>query len=586
MEMEKVVNTLSWKLGGEAGFGIMSAGLIFAKACSRGGLNVFVINEYPSLIRGGHNVSHVWVMEREITSQYYPVDLLVALNEETVELHKNELNPGGGILYDGDKITLTAESLGRDDVNLYHVPLEKIATETGERTIMRNSVALGASIALADYDLDMLNGVIRDTFAHKGDKVVNPNLAAAKGGYDYIKENYPADSFRFKLSKIKGREPKPLISGSEAISLGAIQAGCKFYSAYPMTPASPILHFMAAHERRFGMIVKHTEDEIAAMNMAIGAAYAGVRAMTATSGGGFCLMSEALGLAGNTEVPVVVVVAQRPGPATGLATWTAQGDLRFAIHAAQGEFPRLVAAPGDMEECFYTTINAHNFAERYQVPVIILEDKYLAESSKSVEKFNVSNVKLDRGCLAREEDLEAEEVTFKRYEFTETGISTRAFPGQKGGIHNVGGEEHDVYGFMSEDAENRRKMVEKRMRKLELAAKELPKPKLYGDESSDLLVIGWGSTKCPMLEAMRVLEEDGLKVKFLHLIWILPFPTEEVRKFMDSSAKTVLVEGNFTSQLGSLIRENTGKVVDHKILKYDGRPFYPEDIVRGIKEVV
>ncbi len=586
MEMGKIVNSLSWKLGGEAGFGIMSAGLIFARACSRGGLNVFVINEYPSLIRGGHNVSHVWVMERKITSQYYPVDLLVALNEETIELHKNELNPRGAILYDGDKTTLTAEGLGRDDVNLYPVPLEKIATETGERTIMRNTVALGASIALVDYDLEVLNGVIRDTFASKGDKVVNPNLAAAKAGYDYIKENFPKSSFRCKLNMVEGKEPKPLIAGNEAIALGAIQAGCKFYSAYPMTPASPILHFMAAHERRFGMIVKHTEDEIAAINMAIGAAYAGVRAMAGTSGGGFSLMVESLGLAGQIEVPLVIVVAQRPGPATGLATWTAQGDLRFVIHAAQGEFPRLVAAPGDMEECFYTAIDAHNFAERYQIPVIILEDKYLSESSKSVEKFDVSNVEIDRGCIARPEDLEAEEITFKRYEFTETGISMRAFPGQKGGIHNAGGEEHDVYGFMSEDAENRRKMVEKRMRKLDLAAKELPKPKVYGDESSDILVIGWGSTKCPMLEAMSVLEEDDLKVKFLHLNWIIPFPIEDVRKLMDSASKTVLVEGNFTAQLGSLIREKTMRDVDHKILKYDGRPFYPEDIVRGIKEVV
>jgi len=586
MEMEKVANTLSWKLGGEAGFGIMSAGLIFAKACSRGGLNVFVINEYPSLIRGGHNVSHVWVMEREITSQYYPVDLLVALNKETVKLHKHEINPEGGIIYDGDKIPLTAEVLGRNDLNLYPVPLEKIAVETGERDIMRNTVALGASIALVDYDLEMLKGVIRDNFASKGDKVVNPNLAAAKAGYDYIKENYPTNSFRRTLNKLEGKEPKLLVSGNEAIALGAIQGGCKFYSAYPMTPASSILHFMAANERKCGMVVIQTEDEIAAIHMAIGAGYAGARSMVATSGGGFSLMTEALGLAGQTETPVVIVVAERPGPATGLATWTAQGDLRFVIHAAQGEFPRLVAAPGDMEECFYTTIDAHNFAARYQVPVIILSDKYLSESSKSLKKFNVSNVKLDRGCLARPEDLEAEEVTFKRYEFTETGISIRSFPGQKGGIHNVGGEEHDVYGFMSEDAENRRKMMEKRMRKLQLAAKELPKPKLYGDESSDVLVIGWGSTKCPMLEAMRVLEEDSLKVKYLHLIWMLPFPTEEVRKHMDSSQKTVLVEGNFTAQLGSLIRENTGKKVDHKILKYDGRPFYPEDIVRGMKEVV
>ena len=586
MEKEKVANTLSWKLGGEAGFGIMSAGLMFAKACSRGGLNVFVINEYPSLIRGGHNVSHIWVKEKEITSQYYPVDLLVALNEETVELHKHEINTRGGILYDGDKITISTETLGRDDVNLYPVPLEKIAIETGERVIMRNTVALGASIALADYDLEMLNGVIRDTFAHKGDKVVNPNLTTAKGGYDYIKENYATDSFRCKLSKVEGREPKPLISGSEAIALGAIQAGCKFYSAYPMTPASPILHFMATHERRFGMIVKHTEDELAAILMAIGAAYSGVRAMTATSGGGFCLMTESLGLAGQGEIPLVIVVAQRPGPATGLATWTAQGDLRFVIHAAQGEFPRLVAAPGDMEECFYTTIDAHNFAERYQVPVIILEDKYLSESSKTVEKFDVSNVKLDRGCLARPEDLEAEEITFKRYEFTESGISPRALPGQKGGIHNVGGEEHDIYGFMSEDAENRQKMMEKRKRKIELAAKELPKPKIYGDETSDLLVIGWGSTKLPMLEAIRVLEEDALKVKYLHLNWIIPFPTEEVSKAMDSSAKRIVVEGNINAQLGSLIRENTLKAVDHKILKYDGRPFYPEDVVRGIKEVM
>ncbi len=580
--MEK--NRLTWKLGGKAGEGIMATGIIFSQSCSRGGLHVFDINEYPSLIKGGHNTIQVRVEDREIFSQVKSVNVLIALNKETVLLHKDELTSGGGILYDSSEV-LDRKEL-REDIRLYPVPFNNIIKEIGAQAIMKNNVALGASIALIDYDFDVVARVIRDTFKRKGDKIINDNTLAAKAGYDYLKKNFPND-FNYKLEKI-GTGGRMLLTGNDAICMGAIKAGCKFYSAYPMTPASSILHFMAANERRFNIVVKHTEDEISAINMAIGSGFAGVRAMCGTSGGGFCLMSEGYGLAGMIEVPLVIILAMRPGPSTGMPTWTEQGDLKFVLSASQGDFPRPVIIPGDNEECFYMTAGAFNIAERYQTPVIVLTDKYLAESHKTTEKFDAGRITLDRGIYASPEALAAsdEKTFFKRYKFTENGISPRTIPGMKKGIYSAASDEHDEEGNIREEIEERIQMMQKRMKKLDTLARELKHPDIFGAKDAEVTIIAAGSTKGPIKEAMIALEKEGVKANYLQILYLSPFPIEKVADVIDSARKTVVVENNFTGQLADIIREKTGRNVTRRILKYDGRPFYPEEIQSAIKEVL
>lgn len=577
-------DNLSWKVGGEAGYGIMTTGLIFAKVCSRAGLHVFDHAEYPSLIRGGHNTYQVKAGLEEVFSHVKNVDLLVALNKETIDRHLEELAPGGGIIYDEDKIPLNKEDLRRKDISLHPVPLLRLAEESGGRRVMVNSVALGASVGLLDFDFGMLSLVIRDVFRGKAKETIEFNIKAARLGYDYVKSKSFEKDFGHRMPKVGGKK-RMLLTGNEAVALGAIKAGCKFYAAYPMTPASSILHLMASQERNFNLVVKHTEDEIAAINMVIGASFAGVRAMTATSGGGFSLMSEALGLAAMTETPIVVVLCQRPGPSTGLATRTEQGDLKFVLHASQGDFPRLVIAPGDVEECFYKTIEAFNLAEKYQCPVILVLDKYLSESHKTAEKFDVSRVEIDRGLLLSDEELQKIKK-FKRYEITETGTSSRTIPSQKGGIFTATGNEHDETGYVSEDRTVRTEMMDKRFRKLEQAERETPEPKLLGSKDAEVTIITWGSTKGPVKEAMKLLDRDGTKTNLLQIICISPFPTDTVSKIIETSKRTVIVENNKTAQLANLIREKTGKEIEHKILKYDGRQFFPTEIYQRIKEVL
>jgi len=380
-----IVNKLSLLVGGEAGAGISRSGFLFAKACLRGGLYVFGANDYQSLIRGGHNVYTVEVCNEAVHAQADTIDLLIALNKETILLHKNEFVSGAGIIYDKNQFNVTKEELGRDDIKLYHVPMRNIVKELEGPEIMENTVALGAVNAILDYDPELLNSVLIDTF---NPKIAEQNIEAAKQGYIYVQEHYK-NNFGYQLKKTgSAGKYKIFLTGNEAIALGALNAGCKFYAAYPMTPATSILHFLAPLDHEYKMVVVQTESEIAAINMVAGASYAGVRSMTATSGGGFCLMTEALGMIGMTETSPVIVLVQRPGPSTGLPTYTGQGDLRFAIHSSQGEFPRVVIAPGDVEECFYSTLEAFNLAEKFQVPSIIISDKYLAESNGTTEPFD------------------------------------------------------------------------------------------------------------------------------------------------------------------------------------------------------
>jgi len=580
-----IENKLSLIVGGEAGAGITRSGFLFAKACIRGGLYAFGINDYQSLIRGGHNFYIVRVEDQEIYSQTDKIDLLLALNKETVLIHRNELVPGGGIIYDGEEIGLDKAELGREDVKLFPIPLGRFVKEIGAESIVKNTVALGATVALLDYDFGSLEEVIRDTF--KGD-VADINVKAATMGYDYAKQNYGGE-FEYHLRKLStAGKRKILLTGNEAVGLGAIQAGCKFYAAYPMTPTTPLLHFMAANERKYGMIVMQTEGEIAAINMVAGASFTGVRAMTATSGGGFCLMSEGLGMAGMTENPIVIMLGQRSGPSTGLPTYSAQGDLRFLIHAAQGEFPRVVIAPGDAEDCFYKTMEAFNLAEKYQIQAIILTDKNVLESHATVDPFDTKRVGIDRGLLLTGEEYGGAEE-YLRYRFTDSGVSPRVVPGTKKAIARANSDEHNEDGYTTEKAELTSKMADKRFKKLDALIKDLENyetTKLYGLEEADVTILGWGSIKGPIREAMKLLNEEGLKINYLQVIYLNPFPATAVKRVMKAAKKTVVVENNRTSQLSSLIREHTLMGVDHKILKYDGRPFNPIDLSQKIRSVL
>jgi 2-oxoglutarate ferredoxin oxidoreductase subunit alpha len=578
-------NKISLLVGGEAGAGITRSGVIFAKTCLRGGLYVFGTNDYQSLIRGGHNFYIVRADAEEVFSQADNVDLLIALNKETILFHKDELVPNAGIIYDGDQITVTKEELGRGDIKLYHVPMRKIVKELKGPQIMENTVALGAANALLDYDQKLLNGVLKDTF---NPKTAEQNIEAAKQGYGYAQETY-GNNFGYQLKKTDSAgKQKIFLTGNEAVGLGALNAGCKFYAAYPMTPATSVLHFLAPIDREYKMIVIQTESEIAAINMVAGASYAGVRSMTATSGGGFCLMSEGLGMIGMTETSPVILLVQRPGPSTGLPTYTAQGDLRFAIHASQGEFPRVVVAPGDVEECFYTTLEAFNLAEKFQIPAIIISDKYLAESNGTSEPFDQNRIGIDRGNLITEEEYRGEEE-YKRHKLTENGISLRAMPGTKGAIVRTNADEHNELGYTTEDPALSTKMADKRFKKLEALTKELENyemVKIYGPKEADVTIIGWGSTKGPIREAMKILNIEGFKVNYLQIVYLHPFPADRVQKILESAKNTILVENNKTSQLTSLIREHLLLDVKHKVLKYDGRPFNPNTLARSIKEVL
>lgn len=580
-----IINRISILVGGEAGAGISRSGFLFAKACLRGGLNVFGANDYQSLIRGGHNFYTVTTREESVFSQTDKVQLIIALNKETILLHKDELVEGGGIIYDGDQIKETKDELGINGINLYSVPFNKIVKNLTGPQIMENTVALGAAIALLDYDPKLMNDVLQDTFKTK---IAKENIEATKRGYDYIKEHYDISKFGYQLKKTNSKKNRIFLTGNESIGLGALTAGCKFYAAYPMTPATSILHFFAPLAKEFEMVVMQTESEIAAINMVAGASFAGVRSMTATSGGGFCLMSEALGMIGMTETSPVIVLVQRSGPSTGLPTYTAQGDLRFAIHASQGEFPRIVVAPGDVTESYYITLDIFNLAEKFQIPAIIISDKYLAESHGTAEIFDQNKIKIDRGAILFSDEYEGPEE-YKRHKFTENGISERVIPGTKGAIVRTNADEHNQLGFTTEDPVLTIKMNDKRYKKLEALKNELENletVKLHGPKQADVTLIGWGSTKGPILEAMKLVNTKNKKINYLQIIYLTPFPSVKIQSILDSAKKCIVVENNITSQISSLIREHLLRTIDNTILKYDGRPFNPQALAQSIQEVL
>jgi len=502
-----------------------------------------------------------------------------------VKKHAFELSDKALIMFDPDEDDIGKEYQNRKDLILCPIPFATLSRQSGADRVMRNTVAIAASFAVLEYDVNLFGHLISEIFAHKGREVVEHNLLSAKAGYEYAKAHFDNTLYPYRLTKIEQQPPKLVVSGNEAIGLGAIKAGVKFYAGYPMSPSTSILDFMAAHQLEYNIVVKHTEDEISAANMAIGAWHAGVRAMTASSGGGFSLMVESLGLSAMTETPMVYVDVQRPGPATGLATMTEQGDLQFVLHAAQGEFPRIVVAPGDPQECFYITMQAINLAETYQLPVIIISDSYLAQNTRSVPIFNDRTFIIKRGKLATQEELGLN-AQYKRYDLSvDDGVSPRSLPGMAHGIFLANSDEHDEYGFSNEEGEMRMDMQAKRARRFNAASKELPEPVLHGPVEAEFTIFGWGSTKGAILEVMELLRRDKISVNFLQLLYISPFPSRAVNDVLENCKNPVLVENNMTGQLGSLITEYTGYMISNRILKYDGKPFFPEELYQRIKSL-
>ena len=573
---------VSIRVGGAAGDGIASVAETLAKACSRQGLYVFAYNSYQSVIRGGHINMQLRIGSKKAWSQGDFCDFLVALNLDTVKRHAKEITPGGGIIYNKEKIKIEPGQIPAG-VGDFGIPAATIAGKFGKSPIMQNTVALGALSYLMNFPFEAVSDVIADTFKKKGEVIVNANVGAAQAGFDYAKENFKKVEFTWKFTN----ERRMFLTGNQAIALGAVAGGCKFFSAYPMTPASGILHWLAPKGPKYGIVVKQCGDEISAMNMAVGAGLVGARSMTATSGGGFALMTEAVGLSAMIEAPVVVVTCQRGGTSTGLPTKTEQADLFQVLGASQGDYPKIVIAPATVEDAFFATVEALNLAEIYQCPVILMSDLLLSEHYETIDTLDFSKVKIERGEMV---NGSLGNGGYKSYLSTPSGISPRAVPGNPGTIYVAASDEHDEAGTVISDVftdpEKRIVMMDKRMRKMETALKNLPEPKLEGAENADLTFVTWGSTYYVVREIRRKLDKEGLKVNHLNIRYMWPFHAKAVSQILKSSKKTFIVECNFSGQLERLIRQETGLSIPHHLRKYDGEPFGPGMVYERAKDLL
>lgn len=582
------VNEFNIKIGGEAGQGVESSGAGFSRALARGGLHVFGMSDYMSRIRGGYNFFQIRVSQKPIYCQVDTVDLVMAFDAQAVTEHLKEIVPGGGVVYD-EGIQVDPAPFHAKGVKLYPLPLIKIAKEHGGDEIMANTASIGAVCGMVGYPFQYIADIITQNFKRKGEAVVQANINIAKEAYDLAKEKYGKDC-NDRLEPIAGAPKRMMPHGNQAICFGAVAAGCKFISAYPMTPASTIIEYLTSIGNQFGVLTKQTEDEIAAILMAIGAAHTGVRAMTATSGGGFSLMVEALGMAGITETPLVVVEAQRAGPSTGLPTRTEQGDLLFALYASQGDFPRIVLTPGTHEECFEAGARAFNLAEKYQLPVIIFTDLYQSSNIRTIDlnAFDVKGFKIDRGKFLTDADLDKlNGDEYKRHTLTADGISPRAVPGHPKAVFMTTSDEHYENGHITEDADIRIQQMEKRMKKLEAAKKDLQPPKLFGPAKADITYFCWGSTYGSLREAVeRINESKKITANLYHIVDMWPFPSESVAKAIDQAKTTIVVDGNYSGHLYQLIRGYAGRTPKYSIRRYDGRPFSPEYILAKTKKLI
>ena len=569
---------ISIRIGGEAGQGIQSVSSIIAKSFVRHNFYVFINQDFESRIRGGHNFDQVRISTAPARAVAEKVDILIALDKETISRDTESLTEKGIVLYDGDMSGTDAEK-----PNQLSVPFSQIASDVGKSKIMINSVATGAAVALTDFKLQPVLDCLQDQFQQKGSETVAYNQQSASAGYDFVRRKLKHKP-HFKIPPAESTREKMLLSGSQALALGAMASGLKFYSGYPMSPATTIMEFIASHADAYNIIVEQAEDEIAAVNMVIGASYAGARSMTATSGGGFCLMVEALSLAGMTETPAVIIVAQRPGPSTGLPTRTEQADLNFVMHAGHGDFPRAILAPGNPEQALTLVSKAFNLADKYQTPVMVLADQHLNDTFFTIDNLDLQSIKIDRGHILTDHDLPLPHA-YKRYAPSESGISPRILPGHTKAVVYADSDEHTEEGHITESATVRKQMVHKRMRKLEGMRREIGPPEIYPAGEAEFTLLGWGSTHGVIKEAVDTLNQNGVTARMMHYSELFPFDIRHAPMQLLEKSKIVAVENNFSGQFADFFSSQTGLSIDQRILKYDGRPFTSHEIIEQIKDI-
>jgi len=574
-----IVNDIEIMFGGQAGDGSLTTGDLIAGVFKRMGLEVYTYKDFPSRIRGGHTNYVIRAGERADYGMADFVDGLIAFDVEAVEKHVEEIRPGGFIVFDSSSETLP-EHVKRDDITWYLVPIGKIAKEEIGLELVRNTVSLGVLAGLIGMDPAIVRADVAKVYGRKGERVVNLNLHAIEAGEKYVAQHFTEWPSGYAL-RGKPDGERLIMMGNDAIGYGALAAGCRFMAGYPITPATDVLEFMAKFLPRYGGVAIQAEDELAAINMVIGAAFTGARAMTATSGPGQALMTEAIGLAGVLEIPIVVVECARTGPSTGMPTKTEQSNLNHLIFGGHGEIPKIVISPGTVEDSFYLSALAFDLAEKYQCPVFLLTEQALCQSKATLPRLDLRRVSVDRGKLVTEPVVFGE---YKRFAFSDDGVSPRVLPGLEGGMHLAPGSEHGESGVITENSQNRARMMEKRMGKLESARPDLPAPILHGDPHAEIALLGYGANRGPIVEAQDRLAAAGVPTRFLELRTLWPFPEEEVRAFVASASSVFVVENNFTGQLDRLIRYVTGPLEKmQRVLKYDGRPFRPIEIIEPIR---
>jgi len=570
---------LTWKVGGAQGEGIDSTGEILGTVLNQLGYHTFAYRHFMSLIKGGHTNYKIRIADQPVHYHGDRTDILIAFDQRTIDENKSELHQDSIVIYDSQ-----FEPQGLEQIPSRGIPMREIAEKLGN-PIIKNMVAIGVTAAVLDLDPQPFFDSVASRFASKGEKIIESNIGAIQQGYDYYRQH---EKQRFRLPDQRTNEPLMLISGNEAAGFGALAGGCRFLAAYPITPATEIMYWLVNHLPDYGGKVVQVEDEIGACLMAIGANYAGIRAMTSTSGPGFSLMQEAIGLAGIAEIPVVIVDVQRGGPATGLPTRTEQSDLNEMLYGSHGEIPRIVIAPATISDCFYHMIDAFNLAEQYQCVVIVATDMFMGMSKQSIPAFEYDLIKVKRTGLITDQELAELERSYKRYALTESGISPRSIPAQANGMYVALSNEHDEEAREEvEDPYNRTTQMEKRFRKLSSFKPDQWGARYDGPEQPELLLIGCGSTYAQLSEARLALEQAGKKVAHLHLQILAPFPAASVGPQVEQARKCLVVDNNFTGQLRMLLQREIGfhhKFISHN--RYDGMPLTVGEIIVKANEVL
>ncbi len=567
-------------IGGAAGQGIATPGNILARIFVRRGLHLYAYNSFQSIIRGGHILLTVRIADRQLHTHGNGLDLLLCLNQDTMERHLRLMGAGSFVLFDGGSIE---PGDAADGVQLCPLPMAEL-TQENRNKIVHNTVSLGAMAHLLGLEFSVLEQTLELQFRRKGAKVVDDNVTFARAGFEHSLANFEP----LASGLPEGTKPLAVWTGNDAIAMGGAVAGVKFYAAYPMSPSTGVLHWMARYARELGIMVRQVEDEVGVANMTIGAAHSGCRAMCATSGGGFALMTEAVGSAAMMEIPAVFINVQRAGPSTGVPTKTEQGDLWQALGASQGDFERFIVAPKDALDAFNTMPVLFNLVDRAQCPGLLISDLLISEGTFSVDPDVLDlQPEIDRGALLLDPSPNGD---YRRYLNTESGISPRVLPGTEGFAHVVATDEHDEDGVLiSDEFTNpfkRRKMVEKRARKFENVAKDVPPPELEGPQDAEVTLLGFGSTYGVIREAVADLESRGVRVNQLAITWIVPFHSEQVGQILANAKRVIIVENNYSGQFARYLRSETGFAAHGHIRKYDGEPFMPHHVVEGVLELM